>query len=274
MFSVEPIEDQKLDHTTSRRSSNESEESVDLEVRRVNPNLKQKHIHFPNVGILMKNESKRKKITFSENFAPFIDNFSVSKVVESETVSVRHKNPLLHSRTDLCFDAEKLNRSLKNYKDSLHAKETGTPKKSKLTPPNSLQINRQLSHSANEIEDEAKNQKKEAAPSLTLTLDKRCSSEKDLTLNMVSSQSENALRSLKLNIANVITSPALATKDMLSPFSKIAKGVHNLGANLDPRKLKGINSMEPSYKMSEAHLEEIKRLEERWKNCRTKLIAL
>lgn len=271
IFSVEPIED-KTCQTASRRSSDGSDDSLDFEMKKINPQIREKHIHFPHVGILMKNEGSRTKFARVPNVIPFIDNFSVSKVVESDNVTVRHKNPLLHSRTDLCFDSEKLNLSLKNYKDSLNAKESTSAQKNKLTPPNTLQINRQLSHSANEIEDDSKNVKTES--STHLTLDKRCSSEKDLTLNMVSSQSENALRSLKLNITNVITSPAAATKDMLSPFSKIAKGVHNFGANLDPRKLKGGHSLEPGYRMTETHMEDIKRLAERWKNSRTKLIAL
>lgn len=45
---------------------------------------------------------------------------------------------------------------------------------------------------------------------------------KDLSLNLSSSQSENALKQLKT---------------LTSPLSKLAKGMQNIGMNLDPRKI-------------------------------------
>ncbi|KAL0276635.1 UNVERIFIED_CONTAM: hypothetical protein PYX00_004166 [Menopon gallinae] len=267
-FSVESASNSKVSSPTSRRSSDVSEDSYESATLKVSNSLKAKHMHYPSVGILMNNEPRRAQKTGTE-VAPVIGNFSLTKVVESDHVTIRQKNPLLHSRTDAFFDPKKLEISFKSYKNSLEAKECADSGKVSLSPS---PMTRKLSHSANEIEEEA-SKKSETTPHLVLTLDKRCNSEKDLTLNMVSSQSENALRSLKTNIANVITSPVSVTKDMLSPFSKFAKGMHNLGANLDPRKLK-VHTMEHTYKVSEAHLDEIKRLEERWKNSKTKLIAL
>lgn len=268
-FSLESASSSKVSSPTSRRSSDVSENSCDSAAMKGSPSLKAKHLHFPNVGVLMSIEPKLVLKSAAEEVAPLIGNFSLTKVVESDNVTIRPKNPLLHSRTDALFDPRKLEISFKNYKNSLEAKEHSDSGKACLSPS---PMTRKLSHSANEIEEEA-GKKHQTTPHLVLTLDKRCNSEKDLTLNMVSSQSENALRSFRTNIANVITSPVAVTKDMLSPFSKFARGMHNLGANLDPRKLK-VHNMETTYRVSDAHLDEIKRLEERWKNSKTKLIAL
>lgn len=219
----------------------------------------------------MKNENPKSKFSSITNRSRYTARDSPSKFIDVELVTRKTRAPFLHARTDLGFDEKKLNQSMKTFKESLSVKR---PDDSKLSPPKTLNINRKLSRSSNEIEEEKKRKGMSGGGSSSLlTKDHRSNSEKDLTFNMVSSQSENALRSLK-NIANVITSPASATKDMLSPFSKFAKGVHNLGVNFDPRKLKGIHLTEPSYRMTEYHLEEIKRLEERWKKCNVKLIAL
>lgn len=45
---------------------------------------------------------------------------------------------------------------------------------------------------------------------------------RDMSLNLSSSQSENALKQLKT---------------LTSPLSKLAKGMQNFGMNLDPRKM-------------------------------------
>lgn len=125
-----------------------------------------------------------------------------------------------------------------------------------------------LTHSSENVE--VNLDRIEVPRNLNLNLGKRSCSEKNLSLNLATSQSESALKAITANLANVISSPASATKDMLSPLSKIAKGVHSFGANLDPRKLKNDNS----YRFAESHLEEIKLLEERWSGCSVKLIAL
>lgn len=49
------------------------------------------------------------------------------------------------------------------------------------------------------------------------------SMQRDLSLNLSGSQSENALKQLKT---------------LTSPLSKLAKGMQNFGMNLDPRKIK------------------------------------
>lgn len=50
----------------------------------------------------------------------------------------------------------------------------------------------------------------------------RSLSQRDLSLNLTASQSDNALKQLK---------------NLTSPLSKFAKGMQNFGMNLDPRKI-------------------------------------
>lgn len=91
---------------------------------------------------------------------------------------------------------------------------------------------------------------------------------RDLTLNLTSSQSENALKQFK---------------NLTSPFSKIAKGVQSIGANLDPRKIaaKGGAILSPTSSTSSSQPEPpredyAEKLQQLWaeSNCKTKLIAL
>lgn len=98
----------------------------------------------------------------------------------------------------------------------------------KPAPPNSLVLTQKLSHSSNEL-----NFDDGQAEGVNYHV--RSNSQHEITLNIAQSHSESALRQLK-NIASPVSS---ATKDMvLSPLTKLAKGVQNLGANLDPRKMK------------------------------------
>ncbi|XP_015597121.1 phosphatidylinositide phosphatase SAC2 isoform X2 [Cephus cinctus] len=148
--------------------------------------------------------------------------------------------------------------------------------KEKLIPPSTLNLPKNISHSSGEVDNKAPNV---GSKSNTLQTDnklldkKRSNSEQDLTLNITSSQSESALKSIKTNITNV-TSPVTATaKDILSPFSKFAKGVQNLGANLDPRKLKP-GQVGLTRNLSDHHIEERQKLQEKWSKCKSRLIAL
>lgn len=163
----------------------------------------------------------------------------------------------------------------------------------KLTPPNTLQLARKLSLSSDEVDRSQGGKGKEdrgtkeqgtkimhssSKNALTgqLVEGQRSSSVHDLSLNISSSQSESALKTIRSGITNVITSPAAATKDLvLSPFSKFAKGMQNLGANLDPRKLKAGGGVGIGRNVVTEHqIEEHRKLQEKWKNCRTRLIAL
>lgn len=101
----------------------------------------------------------------------------------------------------------------------------------KPVPPNSLMLSQKLSHSSGFINFEDNQNVPEGVNY------HRSNSQHEITLNIAQSHSESALRQLK-NIASPVSS---ATKEMvLSPFSKLAKGVQSLGANLDPRKIKVI----------------------------------
>lgn len=129
--------------------------------------------------------------------------------------------------------------------------DSSTPKK---TPPSTLNLERKIfSRSSGDVDDskdpdyraEGVGSEHEAQPSIS------------------QSQSESALKSIVSPIGN-------ATKDMVfSPLSKLAKGVQNIGANLDPRKLSG----QVRY-VSEKDMEEHRKLQENWQGSRTRLIAL
>jgi len=140
-------------------------------------------------------------------------------------------------------------------------------------PPSTLTLLKNISHSTGDVDNKALSI---GSKSITLQTDsrlnekKRSASEKDLILNITSSQSESALKSIKENIANVTSPVASTAKDILLPFSKLAKGVQTLGANLDPRKLKTGNVM----RLSEHQMEERQKLQERWISCQSRLIAL
>lgn len=97
----------------------------------------------------------------------------------------------------------------------------------------------------------------------------RSSSDKDLSLNLsTSSHEENTFRSLKSGFASATT--ALVSPS--SPLSKLAKGMQNLGSNLDPRKLR--NAERPAADSFQI-CENVK-VKEKWSatKCRSKLIAL
>jgi hypothetical protein len=125
-------------------------------------------------------------------------------------------------------------------------------------PPNTLKLDKKLSHSSGEVDD--------ADASTEQRFDKRSNSDYNVALNISQSQSESALK----NKLNNITSPvASATKDLVfSPLTKFAKGVQNLGANLDPRKLGQVRQV------TEREMEEHRKLQEKWQNSKSRLIAL
>ncbi|XP_047356011.1 phosphatidylinositide phosphatase SAC2 isoform X2 [Vespa velutina] len=148
--------------------------------------------------------------------------------------------------------------------------------KDRMMHPTSLSLSKNISQSTGKVDSKVNLNNLKSS---TLLIDnklqdkKRSTSEQDLTLNITSSQSESALKSIKSSITDV-TSPVAATaKDILSPFSKFAKGVQTLGANLDPRKLKS-GQMGLTRNLSDHHLEERQKLQEKWGSCKSTLIAL
>ena len=86
------------------------------------------------------------------------------------------------------------------------------------------------------------------------------------------SHSESAIKTHRSSFAGASSPMASAAKDILSPFSKFAKGVQNLGANLDPRKLKSQGGMPRN--LSDHQLEERAKMIEKWSKCKSRLIAL
>lgn len=144
--------------------------------------------------------------------------------------------------------------------------------KEKIIPPSTLNLVKKISHSSSEVDGDTdsrnfievdKNGERKSA-SLEEGLPKN---------NITSSQSESALKSIKSNITNVTSPVATTAKEILSPFSKFAKGVQTFGANLDPRKLKSHQGT-VSKNLSDHHLDQREKLLERWKGCKSMLIAL
>ncbi|XP_072934408.1 phosphatidylinositide phosphatase SAC2 [Epargyreus clarus] len=129
----------------------------------------------------------------------------------------------------------------------------------KPVPPNTLMLSQKLSHSSNDVNYEETSE---------VNFHVRSNSQHEITLNIAQSHSESALKQLK-NIASPVSS---ATREMvLSPLSKLAKGVQTLGANLDPRKIKGSAGVKH---ISEQQYEEHRKLQEKWHGCNTRLVAL
>ncbi|XP_039315559.1 uncharacterized protein LOC113005917 isoform X2 [Solenopsis invicta] len=73
------------------------------------------------------------------------------------------------------------------------------------------------------------------------------------------------------NIASVTSLIVSIAKDILLPFSKLAKDVQTLDANLDPKKLKTSDIMQ---NLLEHRMKEHCKLQERWASCQSKLVAL
>lgn len=147
----------------------------------------------------------------------------------------------------------------------------------KAQPPSTLKLDRKLSHSSGEVDiNDPKLQPVEIQQNLTVDskFTKRSSSEHDITINLTQSQSESALKQIKSGLNNITSPVASVTKDLvLSPFSKLAKGMQNLGVNLDPRKISKGAMLGPKQ-VTEREIEELKKLQEKWVGCKTRLIAL
>ncbi|XP_043790468.1 phosphatidylinositide phosphatase SAC2 isoform X2 [Apis laboriosa] len=151
-----------------------------------------------------------------------------------------------------------------------------TEDKERILPPSTLNLSKNISHSTGEVDSKltlSDTNGNKLQTENRLLDKKRSTSEQDLSLNITSSQSESALKSIKTNITNVASPVASTAKDILSPFSKFAKGVQTLGANLDPRKLK-TGHVGLSRNLSDHHVEQRRKLQERWGSCQSKLIAL
>ncbi|XP_046383562.1 phosphatidylinositide phosphatase SAC2 isoform X2 [Ischnura elegans] len=153
----------------------------------------------------------------------------------------------------------------------------------RLDPPNTLQLGRKLSRSSGDVDNQrgtdvcGGGEVDESKDGPEPSKDRGEAPDGGIGFGIKASQSESALRGsvaggpvFPKGFTEALTSPssAVAKELVLAPFSKLAKGMQNLGANLDPRKLRPVR--QPSPESSE----EYKRLQEKWKDCRTRLIAL
>lgn len=99
----------------------------------------------------------------------------------------------------------------------------------------------------------------------------RSTSATDMCLNISQSQSESALKNKLQNLTSPVA--IIVTKDLvLSPFSKLAKGMQNLGANLDVRKLSVSGG--GSGGGGGGRQIDLEEIQEKWKDCKTRLIML
>ncbi|KAK9882655.1 hypothetical protein WA026_022521 [Henosepilachna vigintioctopunctata] len=122
-------------------------------------------------------------------------------------------------------------------------------------------LEKKFSHSVSEVDDSANSSYLSG-----VKLEKRSNSDYEVSLNISQSQSESALKNKLTNLTSPVAS---VTKDLVfSPFSKLAKGVQNFGSNID-RRLGG----QVRY-ISEKEMEEHRKLQEKWQDCKTRLIAL
>lgn len=230
---------------------------------------------IPNVGILLSNTSINVEPEKGMQLPPNITEVSLNQVVQKD-VSLR-KHPLQHSCTEAQIDLSKFNSQLtpgiviekdKSKEDPVNIVESDSQEKHQLISNDSLDKSKKFSHSSGEVD--SKDKKGRTMPGLTVEDDRR-KSDRNLTLGISSSQSENAIKSIKSTAANVLTSPSA----VLSPFSKLAKGVQSFGATLDPRKV--VEKVGTKQPVSLEHVsEENANLQEKWSKskCKSRLIAV
>ncbi|XP_018341867.1 PREDICTED: phosphatidylinositide phosphatase SAC2 isoform X2 [Trachymyrmex septentrionalis] len=272
--------EEKSNSSSSSSSSSDNIEMTHIHVEKPENFSHDKHLmeaYTPLIGIIMGVKNT--------NVMDGCD----SNVNEEVFKKMRPNNVNLNSKPDVAIDALHLIPQTGSSTSTLSAspqKTTATTpeitvydtgdnigeERDRMIPLSSLSLTKNISHSTGDVD----NKTSTGVKSTTLQTDrldekKRSASEQDLTLNITSSQSESALKSIKENIASVTSPVASTAKDILLPFSKFAKGVQTLGANLDPRKLKTGQVMR---NLSEHHMEERQKLQERWVSCQSKLIAL
>ncbi|XP_075229040.1 phosphatidylinositide phosphatase spermathreecae isoform X2 [Lycorma delicatula] len=240
-----------LYQTDSSRVSSEEEEADEEDEHRLQKEgkihlRKLSEIFLPTTGIIM-STTEISPVQLIHCDTENITSESLNKVIHNDKVK---KYPLLHSKTDLAIDVCRLDvtpdsssssRTPATTPEIVINKMSGTKVDSvmfslqneKTETSNNFRKTRQYSHSSGEVDVNELSEQDNSAK-LSVINDgidgKRSTSEKDLILNITSSQSENALRSIKSTASTVLSSPSA----VFSPFSKLAKGVQTLGANLDP----------------------------------------
>lgn len=227
------------------------------EKKKISDDFSDKDAYLPGVGIVMGSQGDINSVVTHEGTLQPKENLLTSQdssQVDSVQLSSIMRNVSLQNPNFSADDSK----SAPNPEIRVSADDSGQPQ-----PPRPPKLDNKLSHSSGEVDaaDCA------CAPDAT-RLEKRSSSQCELSLSISQSQSESALKSKIANLASPVSS---VTKDLVfSPLSKLAKGMQNLGANLDPRKL----SVAGIRGVTERELEEHRKLQERWKDCKTRLIAL
>ena len=264
---------------SSSNSSNENIEMVPIQVEKPDNfehDKKLMEAYTPTIGIIMgvknealvKNDQENKLNTGCSR----VNDQSDLSENPKENINAGRLNLIPHSQTG----SNLFSQQATTPEITIQNAEGATDDKEKTTFTSSMNLPKNISHSSGEVDGHVvstENKKATLQTNNRIYDKKRSTSEQDLTLSISSSQSESALKSIKADITSV-TSPVTATaKDILSPFSKFAKGVQNFGANLDPRKLKP-GQIGIARNLSEHHLEQRQRLQERWVKCKSKLIAL
>ncbi|XP_057317982.1 phosphatidylinositide phosphatase SAC2 isoform X2 [Microplitis mediator] len=145
--------------------------------------------------------------------------------------------------------------------------------KEKIVPPSTLNLVKNISHSSSEVDGKTDTYNLIEVDQSEERKHSSLSEDLPQKNNITSSQSESAIKSIKSNITNATSPVANTAKEILSPFSKFAKGVQTFGANFDPRKLKS-NQGTVTKTLSDHHLDQREKLIERWKGCKSMLIAL
>ncbi|KAL0130211.1 hypothetical protein PUN28_002061 [Cardiocondyla obscurior] len=270
----------------SNSSSSSDDENIEMAPVHI-----EKPAHFSHDKHLMEAYTPLIGIIMGVKNTNVVDGSVCETNTNEELSQIRHNDMNLNSKLDVAVDALHLIPRTGSGTSTLSAspqKTTATTpeitvydvagnigeERDRVIPLSALTLSKNISHSTGDVDNKALSGD---IKSNTLQTDsrleekKRSASEQDLTLNITSSQSESALKSIKENIANVTSPVASTAKDILLPFSKLAKGVQTLGANLDPRKLKTGHIMR---NLSEHHMEERQKLQERWASCQSKLIAL
>jgi len=228
--------------------------------------------YIPNVGIVMSNtniEVGELADKDTAQYAPNITDVSLKQVVQKD-VKIR-KHPFQHSSTEIEIDVSKVG-SVESPGIVIEKTKIEPPKNlplditdHQLSSTDGLDKTRKFSHSSGEVDSNEKTDDR-------LNVEKeRRNSERDVALGISSSQSENALKSIKATATTFLSSPSA----VLSPFSKLAKGVQSFGATLDPRKV--VEKVGNKQAVSLQHIaEENVKLEERWKQakCRSRLVAV
>lgn len=260
--------------TDKSNTSSESEEDYDISLYQPRPNL-QMHLEDENQDVICASD------TSNDTFLPSVGivmrtqsndgNFETLNMLENRE-SIENEGSLLN---DVQLNSVMDSVFISNKRPVSPNPEIRISESTKVNPPTSLNLDRKFSHSSSEVDTNDKSpqmQKPELNLNVESKFSKRSSSEHDLVINLSQSQSESALKQIKSGFNNITSPVASATKDLvLSPFSKLAKGMQNLGNNLDPRKMKtGMGQKQ----VTDREIEELRKLHEKWDGCKSKLIAL